>query len=78
MLLHDNSNRLTYKEKKELEALTQELESLNQEKRELETLFDSGAAIDDIASKAARYEEVKNLIDEKELRWLELSEKDEK
>ena len=75
---HDNSNRLTYKEKKELEALTQELESLNQEKRELETLFDSGAAIDDIASKAARYEEVKNLIDEKELRWLELSEKDEK
>lgn len=75
---HNNSNRLTYKEKKELEALTQELENLNQEKAGLETLFNSGTAIDDIASKAARYEEVKGLIDEKELRWLELSEKDEK
>ena len=31
--------------------------------------------IDDVATKASRFEEVKDLLDEMELRWLELSEK---
>lgn len=43
---------------------------------QLDALFASGETINDVATHARRYEEVKNLIDEKELRWLELSEKD--
>lgn len=74
---HDASKRMTYKEKKEFEALTQELEALNEEKSQLDAIFNSGTTIDDVAAKAARYEEVKDLIDEKELRWLELSEKEQ-
>ena len=72
----DNSNKLTYKEKRELEQLTADLEKLTAERDQLDALFASGETIDDVATHARRYEEVKNLIDEKELRWLELSEKD--
>lgn len=68
--------KLTFKEKKEFEALTAELEQLNAEKNELEALFNSGEAVDDIAARSIRYDELKNIIDEKEMRWLELSEKE--
>ncbi|MDO5333899.1 MAG: ABC-F family ATP-binding cassette domain-containing protein [bacterium] len=67
--------RLTFKEKKEFEALEEELKSLNDELSALESLFQSGSPIEDIAEKSARYEELKSIIDEKEMRWLELSEK---
>ena len=70
------ANKLTYKEKKELEQLTAELEELNAEKDRLDAAFSSGETIDDAAALSARYTEVKDAIDEKELRWLELSEKD--
>jgi ATP-binding cassette subfamily F protein uup len=72
----DNSNKLTYKEKRELEQLAADLEALTAEKAELDALFASGETIADVTAKAARYEQIKQLIDEKELRWLELSEKD--
>lgn len=67
--------RLTFKEKKEFEALEEELKSLNDELSALESLFQSGSPIEDIAEKSARYEQLKSIIDEKEMRWLELSEK---
>ena len=67
---------MTFKEKKEFEQITAELESLNEEKEELDSLFASGETIDDAAAKAARYEEVKEQIDMLEMRWLELDEKD--
>ena len=70
------SNKLTYKEKRELEQLTAYIAALSAEKDELDALFASGDTIADVAAKAARYEQVKQLLDEKELRWLELSEKD--
>lgn len=72
----DTSNKLTYKEKRELEQLTADIAALTSEKDELDALFASGDTIDDVATKAARYEQIKQLLDEKELRWLELSEKD--
>ncbi len=72
----DYSNRLSYKEKKELEALTAELERLGSEKAELDTLFASGATITDAAERAQRYQQVNQRIDELEMRWLELSEKE--
>ena len=65
--------KLSFKEKRELESLTAEIESLNNEKKTLEELFNSGDTISDIAQKASRYEDIKAELDEKELRWLELS-----
>ena len=66
--------RLTYKEQRELEQLNADMEALNKEKAELDALFASGETLDDVATMAARYQQVKDLLDEKELRWLELSE----
>jgi len=48
---------------------------LTTEKKELDTLFSSGVDVEDIAGKSARYQEIQTLLDEKEMRWLELSEK---
>ena len=67
--------RLSFKERRELEELEKELEELNREKAGLETLFSSGAEVDDIAAKSERFSALASIIDEKELRWLELSEK---
>lgn len=69
--------RMTFKERKEFESLTAEIDSLTAEKEQLEALFNSGEAIDDVAGKAARYSELKDILDEKEMRWLELSEKEQ-
>lgn len=70
----EHKRRLSYKEQREIETLEKELESLNAEKNELDRLFNSGEVINDITAKSARYEELKELIDEKEMRWLELNE----
>ena len=72
----DRPVRLTFKEKKELEQLTADIDTLTAERTALEAIFNSGEVVADIADKARRYEEVKNLLDEKEMRWLELSEKE--
>ena len=71
----ESSNKMTFKERKEFETLTEEIDSLTAEKAELEAAFNSGEVVDDILGKSARYEEIKAMLDEKELRWLELSEK---
>ena len=60
-------------EVKSLENGRIDIEALNQEKAELDALFASGETLDDVATKAARYQVVKDLLDEKEMRWLELS-----
>lgn len=66
--------KMSFKQRREFEQLTTELDELNAEKSRLEGVFNSGETIDDVAALSARYEEVKDLIDEKEMRWLELSE----
>ena len=71
----DKSQKLTFNEKREFEELTESIERLTKEKEELFNLFNSGEQIDDVATKASRFEEVIDLLDEMELRWLELSEK---
>ena len=68
--------RMTFKERKEFETLSQEIEQLNEEKSSLEQLFNSGEVIDDMDAKSRRYNELSELLDEKEMRWLELSEKE--
>lgn len=72
----ERAPKLTFKERKEFESLTTEIDALTAEKAELEAIFNSGAEIPDIAEKSARYTEVSDLLDEKEMRWLELSEKE--
>lgn len=72
---NDTPKKLTYNERKELETLTQEIEQLTQEKEMLDEIFNSGTTINDVVTKAARYEEIKSLLDGKEMRWLELNEK---
>ncbi len=71
----NRARRLTFKEKQELAQLEQDMPKLEAEKAELESKL-SGALSnpDEIAQASRRYEEVTNLLDEKELRWLELSE----
>lgn len=67
--------RLTFKEKRELEELEQQIPLLEQEKTQLEAQLSGGlTAPDDIAKASARYQEVQNLLNAAELRWLELSE----
>lgn len=68
--------KLTYKEKRELEALDARLESLYAEKDELDALFNSGREIPDIAAKSERFTALAQEIDECELRWLELKDKE--
>ncbi len=68
--------KMTFKERREYEALTAELDTLNSERADIEAEFNSGQPIDDIEAKSKRYAELKDIIDEKEMRWLELSEKE--
>ena len=65
--------KLTYKEQKELEQLEKDLEALGAEKLELESAMSAGTLpYDKLQAASARFGEISSLIDEKELRWLEL------
>lgn len=66
--------KLTFKERRELEQLTADIDALIAEKNSLDKLFSSGNTIDNVAELSVRYTQIKNELDEKELRWLELSE----
>ena len=69
--------KLSFKEKKEMEALEIELESLNSEKSILESAMSSGTmSVDEITSAGARMEEIISRLDEAEFRMLELMEKE--
>ncbi len=64
-----------FKEKREFEELEKELENLNLEKTELEKAMNSGnLSNDELIEKSNRYPKLLSIIDEKEMRWLELSE----
>ncbi len=68
--------KLSFKEKQEFEALEKELPQLEAEKAEIEQLMSSGTLNnDELVAKGNRMQEIIDLIDEKEMRWLELSEK---
>lgn len=66
--------KLSFKERQLMASLEKEIDELNREKAELEAAFASGEIIGDISERSRRYDEVKDLLDEKELQWLELSE----
>ena len=74
---NSNANRLTYKEKKELEALETEIEQLEAEKKILLEQMNGGETDGQkIVEIGRRYQVVADSIDEKSMRWLELSEKE--
>jgi len=71
----ERPRKITYKEKKELEALDIEIPKLEEEKVDVETQLSSGTlSAEEITSLSKRYEELTLLIDEKTMRWLELLE----
>ena len=70
----EKPRNLTFKERKELEQLTADIDSLTAEKKSLDELFASGKTLDNVAELSRRYDELTAELDEKELRWLELSE----
>ncbi len=70
--VNERPRRLSYKEQKEYEQIGRELEQLNAELANLEAAFQQPSADFDMATASARYADLKALIDEKELRWLEL------
>ena len=67
--------KLSWKEKKEMEQLEADLESLGKEQKEIEAQLESGSLdYQHITEISSRYQALKAEIDEKETRWLELSE----
>lgn len=71
------SQKMTYKERKEFEQLEVDIEQLELEKKELVDKMNSGeGSAQDLQSWSERYEVVEVTLDEKTMRWLELSEKE--
>lgn len=67
---------LTFKEKKEFEQLSAEIADLESEKKDIEEKMVTGKlATDELYALSVKHGDVVRLLDEKELRWLELSEK---
>jgi len=67
--------QLTYKEKREFEELERDIAQLTREKIEVTEKLNSGAIpFDQLQQLSIRIGEVSQLLDDKELRWLELSE----
>lgn len=71
----DKPQKLSYKEKKEFEALEVAIEALEEEKKQIESQLSTGVLdTDQIISLSNRISEIISLLDEKTMRWLELSE----
>ena len=74
-LKKEGKRKMTYKEKREYELLTKELEQLENEQKTLEEALCSGQlSVEELTEKSKRLPEIKDEIDEKEMRWLELAE----
>ena len=67
--------KLSYKEKREMEQLEQDIAALEEEQKQLEEALCSGTlGIDELTVKSKRLPQLKDELDEKSMRWLELSE----
>lgn len=71
----ENKRKMSYKEKREYEQLTQEIDALTEEKKKLEEELCSGnLSVEELTEKSKRLPDIKDELDEKEMRWLELAE----
>ena len=67
--------KLTFKERQEMQQLESDMENLNAEKTTLETALNSGTLdTNELVKSSQRIAEIIDLLDKKEMRWLELSE----
>jgi ABC superfamily ATP binding cassette transporter, ABC protein len=72
---NETKRKLSYKEKTEFEQLGKDIASLEAEQAEIEAQLSSGAlSVDEITEKSKRLPILKDELDEKSMRWLELSE----
>lgn len=72
---NDTRRRMSFKEKMEFERLTKEIEALETEQKQIEEALCSGTlSIDELTEKSKRLPVLKDELDEKSLRWLDLSE----
>lgn len=72
---NDTKRKLSYKEKREFEQLEEEIIQLEEEQKALEdALSGSELSVEEITEKSKRLACLKNELDEKSFRWLELSE----
>ena len=69
--------KLSFNEKRELEQLEKDIALLEEEKRVIETAMNSGdCPAEELVIKSQRHGEIRDLLDDKELRWLELSDQE--
>ena len=67
--------KMSYKEKREFEQLEREIEALETEKKQIEEALSSGSvSVDEITTMSKRLPQLTDELDEKSMRWLELSE----
>lgn len=72
---HDDRKKMTFKEKREFEQLGKEIEQLENECKKIEEDLCSGAlSVDELTEKSKQLPALRELLDEKSMRWLELSE----
>jgi ATP-binding cassette subfamily F protein uup len=72
---HDSRRRMSYKEKREYEQLSEEIEALEAEQEQIEADLCSGTlSVEELTEKSIRLPLLKNELDLKSIRWLELSE----
>lgn len=72
---NDTRRKLSFKEKREFEQLEKEIASLEAERKTLEEQLCSGTlSVDELTEKSRRLPMLKEELEEKEMRWLELSE----
>jgi ATP-binding cassette subfamily F protein uup len=72
---NDSRRRMSFKEKREYEQLEKEIETLENEQRQLEEQLCSGKlSVEELTEKSKRLPQLKDELDEKSMRWLELSE----
>lgn len=71
----DEKRRMSFKERREFEQLEKEIAELEAEKKAIEDALCSGTlSVDELTEKSRRLPQLTDLIDEKTMRWLELSE----
>ena len=72
---HDDRRRMSYKEKREFEQLERDIAALEEEQHLLEEQLCSGTlSVEELTEKSKRLPQLKDELDEKSMRWLELSE----
>jgi len=75
--IKEGIRKLSFNEKRELEQLENDIAKLEEEKTAIEIAMNSGdCPSEELVIKSQRHGEIRNILDEKEMRWLELSDQE--